>query len=131
MTVGPQRDPEQLKMFMSAREIRAGYQGSDYDRQKTYPSGEPSRLETDDELFDRKTVESTTKDWDNLYGRIADEGVTHPVHLSHQFGSQGKKQIGEGHHRIAASEHIDPDRLMPVLHHEDVRAVGDYHIDHL
>ena len=130
MTVGPQRDPEQLKMFMSAREVRASYQASDWDRMKTHPQGEPSRMETDDEVYDRKLVESRSKDWGYLHKSIAAEGVHRPVHLSAQFGSQGKPEVGEGHHRVAAAMDIDPDRLMPVLHHEDMGSLANYAYEH-
>lgn len=40
--------------------------------------------------------------------------------LTRNKGSQGKPSILGGHHRIAAMEDIDPDRLMPVVYHRDL-----------
>jgi hypothetical protein len=58
----------------------------------------------------------------SLYNSVRGGGVQSPVHLGTQFGSQGKPQVVGGHHRIAAQNDIDQDALMPVLHHESIRA---------
>ena len=105
--------PEQLKMFMSAREITDRFQPSDWDRDKIRDPEHGMRPETDEEVMYRKLTESKSYDFGNIHPSIAAEGVHTPVHLSHQFGeaqrrgagppSQGRPQIGEGHHRVAAS----------------------------
>ena len=56
---------------------------------------------------------------ESLYDSIAREGVKAPVHLSQQFGSQGKPQVVGGHHRLASQTEIDPDQPIPVMHHTD------------
>ena len=132
--------PEQLKMFMTAREIADRFQPSDWDRDKVRDPEHGMRPETDEEVMSRKLTESKSYDFGNIYPSIAAEGVHTPVHLSHQFGevqrrgpgapSQGKPQIGEGHHRVAVSMDTDPDRLIPVMHHESMDALGNYILDY-
>ena len=58
-----------------------------------------------------------------------------PVHLASQFGRQDssgvkKGQIAEGHHRIASSLEHDPNRLIPVIHHNTVDDAGMYIMDY-
>lgn len=47
-------------------------------------------------------------------------GFTGHVHLGSQFGESGKRQIVGAHHRIAAMEDIDPERMLPVVHHKSI-----------
>jgi hypothetical protein len=119
----------QLPMFMTARDIVATHQPSDWDRDKTYPKGQPSRLETDSEVLSRKLSESKGGDWAGFHESIAAEGVKTPVHLSMQFGRSGKPQIGEGHHRVASTMDINPDRYIPVMHHETLDDLGNWIMD--
>lgn len=64
----------------------------------------------------------------SLYDSVARDGVQKPVSLAHeQFGSLGKPEIVGGHHRLASQNNIDPDALVPVLHHktiQDARSVS-------
>ena len=122
--------PGQLPMFMTAREITSTHSPSDWDRDPVpdFSSVRP-RLETDSETMSRKLNESMVGWGGGLHRSIAAEGVQKPVHLSHQFGSQGRPEIGEGHHRIAASMDVSPDRLIPVTHHENLDALGNYILD--
>lgn len=76
-------------------------------------------LETDAEVWERKSDEASYGYEPSLQDSIADEGVRHPVHLMFEPGSLGKPQVAGGHHRIAASLDVDSDKLMPVLHHEN------------
>jgi hypothetical protein len=67
----------------------------------------------------------------SLYDRIKEQGVLSPVHLSYdQLGHMyGKNEIVGGHHRLAASEDIDPDQPIPVQHWRDIyeaKASGTY-----
>ena len=57
----------------------------------------------------------------SLYESLqASGGPDSPVHLGTKHGSMGKPQVVGGHHRIAAMAHINPDQLIPVLHHENL-----------
>lgn len=206
--------PEQLKMFMSAREIEAKWQPLDGDRKEVYggrgetrtggtlpesqyatdklprknwytPGGRDrawttggehlsrsrvikENIETDEQLWDRKaeeaydpeyspvsakransfTMRSATTggrsnqpmgtdtantyeqpqgahfrhSWDTTLGEsIESVGVKYPVHLGQTKGSQGKPQVVGGHHRMAVMRNLNPDQLMPVLHHQDLK----------
>jgi hypothetical protein len=88
-------------------------------------------VESDEELWERKAGEAdmyaahgyAAKHRDppergepTLYEDIAAKGVSHPVALGTQVGSQGKPQITGGHHRIAVMRDVAPHNLLPVLH---------------
>lgn len=66
------------------------------------------------------------KDWGSLHTTLVDamapggEGFTGFVHLGSQFGESGKPQVVGAHHRIAAMDDIDSNRLLPVLHHKNI-----------
>jgi hypothetical protein len=128
--------PEQLKMFMSAREIMAGYDPHEGDRmykgthlqvaagapKPAFPEhGSVHELEseTNQDMWDRKLQESKPL----LYNNLKKEGVKDPIPLTtlHYQGSH-RPMVGGGQHRIAAMNDIDPDALMPVLHHENIIA---------
>lgn len=132
----------QLPMFMSAREIREGWQALDGDRlggalrrkrfsltsgESTGSHGSP---ETDDQLYARKLAEahdpSRGPGTQSLVEHLrAVGGVSEPIHLldptSKRRGALGRPEVLGGHHRIAAMSEIDPDALMPVLFHSGPR----------
>lgn len=221
--IQPAGKPEQLKMFMSAREIESGWQPLDGDREEGYmtktrsggtltgsvydedreidsgagyhpkygtPGGrdraytaDPDKKdprggralsnkrvyvevpESDDDLWNRKldeayndreipakrgnsyTMRSRTTggrsnnpmgtQTANTYGQpqgahwrhddatslgesIERTGVQKPIHLGRTVGSMGKPEIVGGHHRMAVMRHLNPDQVMPVLHHTDI-----------
>ena len=110
MSASDHLNGEQLKMFMSPNEIDAA----------GFKPTEPYPL--------RKTREA--KAW-GLTDSIAQEGVRYPLTLGHseaahdEWGAEtgGRKPyraIVNGHHRYYGQRDVDPDRLMPVLHGEDV-----------
>ena len=137
---------EQLKMFMTPREIHSQYQPLDNDRleveddragdrtQRPYTtqgfeneyvpsegqyrrqaSHEGVHTEDSDALWERKLDES----WDDgLHVSIDESGVKSPIRLGQQKGSEGKRQIVGGHHRLASATDIDDQQLVPVLHDE-------------
>lgn len=117
--VGPDRAPAppkpseefnphgpQLPMFMTPREIKTHFSPLSGDREHI---GMPSRLETDEEVWERKGRESRMS---GLTGTLHREGVRDPVQL--QVGS-GRQVLG-GHHRIAAAKQDSP---IPVIFHPD------------
>jgi hypothetical protein len=105
--------PDQLKMFMSPREI-AGYidEFGDF-------GAEPKYIESGTAA---KMAESRDS---GMHDSIAAEGVKKPVEISHfseNYGDpksrvRGKTILSQGHHRWASQNDADPDRLMPVVHH--------------
>ena len=133
----------QLPMFMSAHEIRQQYQGLDSDRHDG--TGEDF-LETDEELFARKSDESQEYPHDgserysdggdpsmpSLYEHVSKHGVENPISLQadhSRTGLLGKPEVFGGHHRLAVMSRIRPHALMPVEHFENYveaqRSLGD------
>lgn len=117
-------NPDQLKMFMSANEIKGQYQPLDGDREG---------YEDDNEVWDRKLSEASAPKpyYDMAHEKVVlnsgshldhlkTHGVTQPVHLGNEYGSSGRREVVGGHHRVAVMSHLSPDQLMPVLHHEDI-----------
>jgi hypothetical protein len=130
MAAADHLQPQQLSMFMSARDIASSYSSPFYERKKVRPKGEPSRLENDDEIMDRKLSESKKRDWGNLHSKLRKQGVQTPIDLTTEPDPvSGRPGIAEGNHRVAAMLDIDPDRLNPVLHHRTTGDVGNYWFD--
>jgi hypothetical protein len=197
---GTNQTGEQLKMFMTPREIHAQYQPLDADRMEspgsTYvPRGserstfqgrsgyrrttggsygeythygskykEVMEPESSEELWERKHEESyygsdydphqvpratkpgtnTYREWmgsgststvppthqreslgqfgetESLGESIEKHGVKSPVRLGQTIGSEGKREIVGGHHRLAVQTRLNPDQPVPVLHHADI-----------
>jgi hypothetical protein len=83
--------------------------------------------EDDAALWERKAEEADELYDPPLQRSIAERGVLNPVQLStNQLGSQGKQQVVGGHHRIAAAHDVDPDMLIPVLHHTSITAAKNH-----
>jgi hypothetical protein len=105
-------NPNQFKMFMTAHEITAQYQGNDGDRHSTM-HGE----EDDSQMLTRKYQEAKSDPW--LSKEILTHGVETPIALTQEYGSAGKPQIYNGMHRVALLAFEDRHKLMPVEHHEE------------
>jgi hypothetical protein len=115
MSASDHLHPDQLKMFMSPREIGnyvdqygdlgEGVRGLQHDKQGAY------------KVRDAKTS--------GMYDSIATDGVKKPVEISHfednaGWGSyRGQTVLVNGHHRVFSQAQADPDRLIPVLHQLD------------
>lgn len=103
-------NPDQLRMFMSAREIS--------------PASSVDAAEQDEEAFeqlmDKKLNESIDR---GLYDDIARKGVKAPVQVIHH--PTVGNILGHGNHRFASQRDIDPDALMPVVHTDAVRPYPD------
>jgi hypothetical protein len=58
-------------------------------------------------------------DSESAYGDIKERGVQEPVDLWVRSGRtrRGRPQLIDGHHRVFASNHIDPQREIPVRWH--------------
>jgi hypothetical protein len=139
-----QMPTEQMKMFMSAREIRSSHKPlqGDFEEVDDWMDGmsadedDATRMETEDELWNRKTEEAEDS---GLYEDIEERGVQKPVHLSaytaddRHYQGGGHERILGGHHRIAVMGETRPDDLMPVLHHRnlfDAQGVDSGHTLH-
>lgn len=115
MTLGPQfGQPQQLKMFMSPRELLASidYMGDD--------SGTDPTLEaiTKSPVMKGKIAGANKA---GLTKRIAADGVKKPLDVSHnQFGAY----LANGHHRLAVQASLDPDKLMPIMHHDSEHEIA-------
>lgn len=102
-------NPNQLKMFMTAREIISEYKPLE---------GDYINEETADELWERKANESETN---GLLESIRKHGVQIPVSLDH-----ADKEVLGGHHRIAAQYRLNPDQFMPVNYETNPWATKTY-----
>jgi len=107
---------EQLKMFMSPREV-----SQDVESYGDFPFGNPKTgLPHKDmehqspSMAERKSERSGSNGMDDPETGIAAQGVQEPINLNHMRG--GGKTLVNGHHRTQAQSKADPDRLMPVTH---------------
>ena len=83
-------------------------------------SNEWSHQERMDRYVEGKQQEHWTQqaEGESLYQHLQRTGGPEaPVHLSFQVGDEGKPEVVGGHHRIAAMAHMNPDQLIPVVHH--------------
>jgi len=120
-------DAGQLPMFMTPNEILATHTPADYDRKIKHGvdirilhdcKDENCRMETDDEMWERKLKESSSyKYLTPLPESIAQEGVNRPVELvnyKHPFTGKQVAYVGNGHHRVVSAHSVKPDSLIPV-----------------
>jgi hypothetical protein len=125
-------DSGQLPLFMTPNEILATHRPSEGDRLVKHEPGRPQllgsvrnhdcttsgcRMETDDELYDRKLKESNLLHSPPLPESIAQEGVKTPVMLyryKNHLSGMSIDYIGNGHHRVASAHSVKPDSLIPV-----------------
>jgi hypothetical protein len=116
-------NPNQLKMFMTAHEITAQYQVGEGDREgyeRAY--GRPY----DDAAVLRAKYSETTAAGGEYAAHVRQHGVMTPVEILHQPGSRGRSQVWNGNHRVAVEAFENRHRLMPVVHHANVRDGMDY-----
>lgn len=131
--LGPENPSAQLPMFMTPREIHTHFQPTDGDRitvmrQTTHDNVWPSK-ETHGEMMNRKLDEARQG---GLVASIKKHGVVDPIQVQASedhwpVGTQGKYQIMDGNHRLAAAHALNPDGLVPVEHHNtsvEAHAVG-------
>lgn len=128
MAASEHLQPEQLALFMSATDLWKMLNVS-YDRHPVAdPSGRP-RLETMDELKERKVAESKQPSsilthGGGVYSSIWDKGYAsdvEPIDLVHQ--TTGSKRLRDGHHRVAAASDIEQKYgdpvWIPLVHSEE------------
>jgi hypothetical protein len=92
-----------------------------------YQSGHTETFDNDAQEYGQRKVDEHYRNspghgslFDDLAHdmRPGGEGFRGVIHLATgQFGQSGKPSIAGAHHRIAAMGEIDPDRLLPVIHH--------------
>ena len=94
---------EQLAMYMTPREL------SRHELGDTYLTGEEPH-----EIMQRKLHEATKS---GLADKIRSQGVQDPVHLYHNVN--GTSTLTDGHHRLAVSQTMGKNTLIPVEHHDE------------
>ena len=123
----------QLKMFMSASEIRQEHrihwsELEDYDKRgKLAERSVPA-------FFDAKRAEAEESGHAEAI-RQGGGGIDKPIHLSTASVAsdmrvhKDRPGLVGGMHRVAVMLHEDPDRLLPVVHHEDIAHAKIGHVD--
>jgi hypothetical protein len=117
---------EQLRMFMTPREIRSEYSTNFADRQDPFSGQRMS----DTGMLKRKLTESKNS---GLFDSVKEEGVKAPIGLGtmrddvpaikQDFPTapvSGKPMMTSGHHRLASALTSRPDDYVPVIHHTDI-----------
>lgn len=111
---------EQLRMFMTPREIMSEYKPNPADFTSVIESSNTStkrrwseREETEGELWDRKAEEANVS---GLTDSITTHGVKMPIALDPE-----NRIIRGGHHRLIVANHLNPHQFVPVMH---VNTVG-------
>jgi hypothetical protein len=129
MAASDSLQPEQLKMFMTPKEIMSSHKN--WDRLLNDPDGSKLYAYKLHEAKTEPTSEAYRYDvwaagrtdvlgprippmYRTLYESVKAEGVKKPVHLSPNY-------VVWGHHRIAAANDIDPNMLIPVKHYAEDR----------
>lgn len=108
-------NPKQLRLFISARELREQFDPNwgDFEGEETEP----------EQVWDRKL--SASKET-GLYDDIQDIGVRIPVTITgNPDGSGFNPEVMGGHHRIAAAYDINPDMEIPVNYDDNVSSAWD------
>jgi hypothetical protein len=83
---------------------------------------QPMRTYSAEEYAQPRGAHFRHDETDSLGESIERTGVQKPIHLGRTVGSMGKPEIVGGHHRMAVMRNLNPDQLMPVLHHTDIHA---------
>jgi hypothetical protein len=84
--------------------------------------------ETIDQMWSRKADEARVGDPQHsrtpvehtrtLTQSVASQGVKKPIRLMRDTG-RGQTVLLDGHHRVAAAAEVNPNMLIPAIHHED------------
>lgn len=113
------RDPHQLPMFMTGREIQEQASPGDTaiddeDKMWAYKRGDavlsPSGVYGQPDL--------------NLASSVRRHGVQRPVDIFHEQTGSKPLTLVQGQHRVAVGAMVAPDRLIPVVHHAPTKEVG-------
>jgi hypothetical protein len=101
---------EQLAMYMTAPEIKNKYSVH-------VEEMEDSNVTDEGTLWNKKLKESRQRSGNpkSRYEIFKKEGVQSPVEIGYSR-DYPEGYIGEGHHRVASMEKIDPNKLIPVTH---------------
>ena len=110
-------------MFMSPRELHANVDGySDFGGYVDKPKGADAWSTGGRNA----SLKASASERSGMDASIAAEGVKKPLAVTH---SRHGRILGDGHHRMLAQETADPDRLMPIEHHEGVGTIDTFN-DH-
>jgi hypothetical protein len=128
MSSSDRLNPQQLQMFMPARELHTNDKvsltemqwvdenaGEHKDWQEAFVNAKFSRQEEPEQMWDRKLTESKRSDPLDIsrHEQVSRYGILRPVVLT-----DGGTKIRDGHHRVAIANDLDPDTEVPVEYKE-------------
>ena len=126
MSSGDACNPQQLQMFMPAKELHTTEMvaltemqwvdenaGEHKDWQEAFVNAKFSRQEEPEQVWDRKLTESKrSAPFDiSRHEQISEHGILRPVVLT-------EGQIRDGYHRVAIANDLNPDTEVPVEYKE-------------
>ena len=109
MAASDHLNPNQLRLFMQAKELMDLTSGHTEGINQDYLPYSQSPG-----VYRQKLAESKVRPkigQGSLHESIQESGVKVPVRIRTH---EGKEQINDGHHRIAAANDIDPEMYLPV-----------------
>ena len=112
--------PEQMRMFMTARELHGMHS---IDVQQTPESRFGGHWKSMDAMWKTKRRENAMGGPDRLDKGVAAHGVQWPVELTSGTDVSGTV-ISDGHHRIQAAYEANPDSYVPVEHSDLDQRMG-------
>lgn len=121
MSANENLQPEQLAMFMPAGTLRT-YDSVDRQADKqTINELWTKKLRESKKPGDPHTLDMTVGHGAGVYDSVKAEGVKTPVNVSYRKERGARiPTMGNGNHRVAAQADINPDALVPVLHHDNL-----------
>lgn len=109
-------NPNQLRMFMTPREIAATVQQAETNIRK------PEDLKND-YVAKSKLIRAKNN---GLADSIVKEGVKKPIDIMHEYDDDWgdeTTQLVNGHHRFSVSLDVAPDKYIPVQHHSKFETI--------
>jgi len=107
-------NPDQLRLFMTARELREQFD----------PNWGDFHNDEDSEKVWARKLNASKKN--GLYDDVKDIGVRVPVTITdNPDDSDYKPEVKGGHHRIAAAYEINPDMEIPVNYADSIEEAWD------
>lgn len=102
---------EQLKMFMTPREVLSQYTPNEDERVRAVEDIGTTYTSRDKIMHAQRN---------GLYQEVEKHGVKKPIAIVHEDPARGRGSVViNGHHRLFSQGVINPDQLMPVEHHGD------------
>lgn len=105
-------------MFMTPGEVINHYHLGDSNlmSDKPGPKGKEQKAEDEDTLHYKLKDSQHSQSYDgtsSLYDSIKEKGVHTPIFVGKSYGVP-RPVVQNGHHRLAAARHLNPDQFVPV-----------------